>query len=248
MQEVTLDAGTLMANHGPRAGDEALTAWFYIHPRPNRLKTLGGTVEMKGEAAKKLLAELDKLEIKYEVDGNTIKVEGAGRPIFDDVEYIHVSSGGDRLNIKEQPATRGDKIRFATQYAAFKSGQTEAVSGTPLSEWTLISKSQAEELKHFHIRTVEQLASMPDGNISNVGNISHLKKQAGDFLALAKGQAPTIQLRAELEKRDAAMEALQLQMKEQAAIIAKLSAPTDDAEPAKRGRGRPRKEEADANF
>lgn len=169
-----------------------------------------------------------------------------GRPIFNDVEYVSISAPGDRLSTVERPATRKDKARFKEHYAAFLDGKREAVSGTPLEKWPLMTGSQVEELKFFKIRTVEQLALMPDGNLPNIGNISHLKKMATDFLALAKGQAPLTQLRSELEKRDQAIEVMRQQMAEQSAMLTQLlakkteEAPTEAA-PVKKA-GRPRKD------
>lgn len=164
-----------------------------------------------------------------------------GRPIYRDVEYVTISPPGERFNVPDKRATDYDRRRFRRQYAAFKSGQGETLHGTPLSKWPLMSAAQVEELKYFHVRTVEALATMPDGNIPNVGNISHLKKLAVDYLEIAKGQAPAIQLRAELEKRDETLGALQRQMAEQAAVIARLTARSEaedaTSEPAQAEQG-----------
>lgn len=161
-----------------------------------------------------------------------------GRPIFKSVEYVSISSPGDKFNQIDRPAYRYDKQRFRRQYQAFKAHQQDQSSGTPLSKWPLMDAAQVEELKYFNVHTVEQLALMPDGNIPNVGNISHLKRQAIDFLELAKGNAPLVQMRSELEKRDGMLEAMQRQMEEQNRIIRELQARSDarpepEAKPAK---------------
>lgn len=159
--------------------------------------------------------------------------EEQGRPVYVSTEYVFIGSPGDKLSSPDRKATKWDKARFAAQYAAFKQGGAETVVGTPLSKWPLIEAHQVEEMKHFNVFTVEQLATMPDGNIHNIGNISLLKKQAADYLAFAKGNAPAVQLRAELDKRDAMMEAMQAQMNEQAALISELSRKrTEAAQPA----------------
>lgn len=181
-----------------------------------------------------------------------------GRPIYRDVEYVIVAPPGEKLNISDHPATDKDRRRFPRQYAAFKANaKADGVVGTRLSEWPMVSASQVEELKYFNCHTVEQLAAMPDGNLANVGSITALKKQAQDYLALAKGSAPTVQLRAELDQSRVMLEAMQRQMAEQAAIIAQLSAqakavqvadvelPVSEAAAPKlrRGPGRPPKTE-----
>lgn len=151
----------------------------------------------------------------------------AGRPIFRNVEYVYIAKPGDKLDVHDQPATNRDRWRFRKQYEAFKRGQGNEVIGTPLSKWTSIDVGQVEELKYFNVVTVEQLALLPDGNIPNVGNISHLKKMAVDYLEAAKGEAVHTKLRAELEKRDSLLDAMQKQMTQQAELIAKLSAKAD---------------------
>lgn len=175
------------------------------------------------------------------------ETKAQGRPIYRNVEYVSISSPGDKFNQVDRPARQPDKQRFRRQYRAFKENQEDAGSGTPLSKWPLVDAAQVAELKHFNVHTVEQLAMMPDGNIPNVGNISHLKRHAVDYLEVAKGNAPLVKMRAELETRDALLAAMQRQMDEQAKVIASmnarnLAADAEAAEP-KRGPGRPRKEE-----
>lgn len=166
-----------------------------------------------------------------------------GRPIFKNVEYIHIGAPGDKFSVIDRPATPRDRTRFRNHYRAFKESQTEVQTGTPLEKWPMIDATQVEELKYFSIRTVEQLALMPDGNIPNVGNISHLKKQAADYLEAAKGLAPMVQMRAELEKRDAEMAALRQQVADMAAQMSgRASQPVQVAAPAPKKRGRPAKQ------
>jgi hypothetical protein len=161
-----------------------------------------------------------------------VATKAEGRPIFKSVEYISIGSPGDKWNHVDRPATAKDRVRFRRHYRAFKENVEDQQSGTPLSKWPLMDAAQVEELKYFNVRTVEQLALMPDGNIPQVGNISHLKKHAVDFLAMAKGTAPATQLRAELEKRDAMLEAMQRQLSEQSAALAKMQAKAQAAVPA----------------
>ncbi len=165
----------------------------------------------------------------------------AGRPIFVDVEYVSIAASGDKFNVVVRPATKKDKARFRRQYKMFQENASESTVGTPLTRWPLIQAAQVEELKYFNVRTVEQLASMPDGNIPNVGNISKLKKQAQDFLEFAKGQAPAVQLRNELEKRDTEIAALRAQMQEIVAAQRQAAAPvaSEALTEAPRRRGRP---------
>jgi hypothetical protein len=168
----------------------------------------------------------------------------AGRPMFKNVEFVTISGPGDKFNQIDRPASLYDKRRFRRQYQALKANAEDTGSGTPLSKWPLIDAAQVMELKYFSVHTVEQLALMPDGNIPNVGNISHLKKNAVDFLALAKGNAPLVQMRGELEKRDQMLSAMQVQMDEQAKLIHELSTKKTESEPAPSKKRRGQSDEA----
>lgn len=174
-----------------------------------------------------------------------------GRPIFHDVDYIRIGQPGDASNIVHRPITdcgfRGqtcaqkrdgkhvpcDLHRFPRAYAAYKGGLDQhAATGTPLSAWPVLSKAQVEELKHFRVHTVEQLAELADSAIQNIGPIQSLKQQAKAFIEAAKGGQPIARLAAELNERDEQIAALQQAMKEQAAKIDALLAARTQVPPA----------------
>jgi hypothetical protein len=146
----------------------------------------------------------------------------AGRPIFDDVEYVEIRVPGDKHNVIHRPVGDSDRRQFARAYQAWKSGAGEQLTGTPLAEWPAVSRSQVEELAYFGVRTVEQLANLSDGNAQQVGPIQALKAKALDYVAKAKGNAPLEQMRAELATRDNELETLRRQVTEQAEFIAEL--------------------------
>ena len=130
------------------------------------------------------------LLVKFFMDPlqNSKKSLEEGRPIFDDVEWISIKSPGSR-DERVRPVRPGDKERFPKHYAAFKNRtDQEAVSGTPLTEWTGISRSQAEELKFLNIVTVEQLAGCSDQNTQNFKGLQTLKQNAKAFLDAASGR------------------------------------------------------------
>ena len=137
-----------------------------------------------------------------------------GRPNFEDVEYIRIFVPGDKTQQVHRPVREDDKRRFARQYAAYKAGQSEALVGTPLAQWPGITRSQVEELAYFHVRTVEQLANMQEGNASRFIGIQALKARARDFLEAAKSNAHVESMRAALADRDNKIEVLERQMKE----------------------------------
>lgn len=140
---------------------------------------------------------------------NEQKTADEGRPIYEEKEYITIMVPGDRNNIVHRPIwadpmnNQADTRRFARQYADWKAGrQGENADGTPLAAWPMVTKSQVEELRFFGVQTVEQLASLSDGNAQRFSGIQKLKQQAGDFLAAAKDASHLTKMRAELDARD----------------------------------------------
>ena len=126
----------------------------------------------------------------------------AGRPVYKDTEYVEIRTPGSRDAIC-RPAGAGDIARFPKHYEAFKARVSQdVVSGTPLTEWPVISRSQAEELAFFNVKTVEQLIAMSDQNASQFMGINTLKAKAKAWLEVATEDRKAAELQAELKKRD----------------------------------------------
>lgn len=205
----------------PESGDEKLLVRFYLRPVLNRLKSEGGEFPIQGLHDPKLKAyQADAARAGYTVEVDVSNrldkkaiITGAGRPIYDSVEYIElrIPDKLDKFTTKDQPAKERDRRRFRKQYEAFKAATREASRGTPLSAWPLISATQVAELQFLKIdgqphpvRTIEELAEFPEDFLPYLGpELGKLKQKAQDFLAQAKGQAPMVTLRSELESRDA---------------------------------------------
>ena len=113
---------------------------------------------------------------------NANKTLEAGRPIFDDTEYVEIMQPGNKENIIQRPAQPNYKERFSRQYSAFKNNEEQQVSGTPIEQWNVLSKAQVEELRYFNVRTVEQLAEISDGSSQQFAGIQSLKIQAQAYL------------------------------------------------------------------
>ena len=133
----------------------------------------------------------------------------AGRPIYHDVEFCKIEILGDLRNIIDRIATDKERKRFPQEYALFKAGDSEQVTGTPLKHWPGITKAQLLELAHFRIQSVEQLAAVSDNSMTQMGPFNKLRDAARDWLALAEKQAPTTALRAEIKARDKTIAALE---------------------------------------
>jgi hypothetical protein len=143
---------------------------------------------------------------------NQEKTTAEGRPIYDDILYIMIYVPGER-DVVHRKAYEGDKQRFPFQYQAYMNKQNQdTAGGTPLKVVPWLTLGQVKELEFFNCYTVEQLAAMPDSNISKFHGIQKLKQNAKDFLAAAKEAAPLIAMRAEIDQRDDQIAALQNQM------------------------------------
>jgi hypothetical protein len=130
------------------------------------------------------------------------RTEEEGRPIFKDVDMIRIMVPGDKDNIIERAVRQGDSQRFPKQWEAYKQGREEALEGTPLEQWPMITRAQVEELRFFHVKTVEQLANISDSNAQKFIGIQALKTRAAEWLEAAEDGAPISAMAAELEKRD----------------------------------------------
>lgn len=147
-----------------------------------------------------------------------------GRPIYKEVEWVKIMVPGDKGNVINRPANGEDLQRFRTTYDKFKTNSQESLTGTPLEKWPRVTRAQVEELKHFGIRTVEQLSNLQDVHASKFMGIGVMRQWARDFLEAAKAEAPLSAMRAELDTRDAEIAALKDALADQAARLEALEA------------------------
>lgn len=146
---------------------------------------------------------------------NDFKSAQAGRDIYEDVEKVEVLTLGDTKCIPVLTVTDAHRARWPKQYAAFKSGQVFAPEGTPLEKWTLCGPAEVEHLKYFNIRTVEQLASIGDNVLSNLGMGSRqLREKAIVWLAQSRDNSGISRVVQENETLKAQLSAMQKQMED----------------------------------
>lgn len=153
---------------------------------------------------------------------NKNKSREAGRPIFDSKEYISVHAPGVRNEAYVGPVRQIDKRIYARQYQEWKSGQTNADQGTPLVTAGIVSPERAEELAFFKIKTVEQMASIDDARLQNLGHTARREMEACKaFLDKQSKAVAAGDLEKKLSERDARLAELE-------AKLAKLTAGADD--------------------
>ena len=176
-----------------------------------------------------------RLHVTFYKRALEIKDETAaqGRPIFKEYDFVKILVPGDALNEIDTIAREGHKERFPRQWAAYvnKVGTEEGFIGTPLSQWPLISISQAEELKGIKFHTVESIAHSSDAQLQKIGMIAGMsphtfRDKAKAFLNLAnesaeisKREEEVAQLKEENAKIRAETDAKLAQMQEQMTAI-----------------------------
>jgi len=131
----------------------------------------------------------------------------AGRPIFKEFDFVRICVPGDNLTEIDTYANESHKARFPRQWAHYQNqvGNQEQVIGTPIEEWTIISRSQADELKGIKFHTVESVANASDQQLQRIGMIAGMnpytfRDKAKAFLNLADQVGETNQREEELAK------------------------------------------------
>jgi hypothetical protein len=131
----------------------------------------------------------------------------AGRPIFKEFDFVHIMVPGDTLTEIDTYAQESHKARFPRQWAHYQNqvGTQEQIIGTPIEEWTIISRSQADELKGIKFHTVESIAHCSDQQLQRIGMMAGMspfafRDKAKAFLNLAEKVGDVNQREAEIEK------------------------------------------------
>lgn len=150
----------------------------------------------QSEADKRLLVMFYKDVIK-----NEIKSTEAGRPIFDEVDLIRIMTPGSRDSFTGD-ATEQYQQRFPQQWARYRAGKDQKLSGTPLNQIPWLSIGQIAEFNAVNCHTVEQLVGMSDALSQKFMGHHAIKQRAQLYLDSAKAEAPSLKLQAELAKRD----------------------------------------------
>lgn len=152
----------------------------------------------------------------------------AGRPIFKDFDFVHICVAGDSLTEIDTYALGSHKTRFPIQWANYMNRQgahDEEVVGTPVTEWPIVSKSQAEELRALKFYTVESIASASDQHLQRIGMAAGMspfafRDKAKAFLNLATNAAET-------DKREHEINVLKEELAKKDLETAKIKAETD---------------------
>lgn len=138
----------------------------------------------------------------------------AGRPIGKEVERVQILLPANRYLAPVHNVTDEHRQRWPREYEAFKKGIEIAADGTPLEQWNILTKSQVYELKGIHLRTVEDVARMPDSAMQQLPFGQRLREAAAAYLDDAASSALSTRLNAENDRMQSDMVGLKRENEE----------------------------------
>jgi hypothetical protein len=163
-----------------------------------------------------------------------------------DVAFAVITRPGSRDSLDKEAETwlaelsmrarknefRSDWLQALQQsYQFWKTGEEAPVSGTPIRGWQVLSPSAQKELIGLGIRTVEDLAALPDSELNPIGTgaVSY-KQKARAWLDAASGNGKIAEQMADLSQKLTALTEL---TRKQAEEIDRLRAmvPQEKANP-----------------
>lgn len=188
------------------------------------------TTEIRNPATGRIVAGSidgadDQLNVRFTTEAvfnKLLTFRAGGVPKYSDMDFITISTPGDNKLVVHSPVTDYHQWRFPVEYANFKKGQSDILTGTPISLWPLMTPSQIREFENAGIRTIEQVANLSDAHATKFAGFYRLKTQAVQFLEQAKDTAAQGKLQAEFEAREAANKAEMNAMREQMDQMMKL--------------------------
>lgn len=147
-----------------------------------------------------------------------IKSTEAGRPVYDEVDYIRIQIPGISMTYLDAPVSENNYMqRFGDKYRKWKETKTQEASGTPLSSWpfTMTKISLVAELAGMGITSVEALANLHDGALQAIMGGQTLRTKAQEWIESTSGNDAVVsKMAAENEQLKAQMAVLQSQMKQ----------------------------------
>lgn len=134
---------------------------------------------------------------------NDFRSNEEGHPSYDNVIMLEIMTPGAKTTfktvVKDEEAGHPYSDRFPNQWKQFKAQQEQVSEGMPLTEWPVINKAQALNLKANGIHTVEQLASVIDQNLGILGlGGRELRDKAKTYINRAIDASEITKIHAEL--------------------------------------------------
>lgn len=151
----------------------------------------------------------------------------------DGLDHIKMMIPGDKTFMPDYIADTRYQNRFPRQWEAYKTQKDQFDGQIRLDEVAWIDEATRNHYRSLGVFTVEALATVADGNLSNMG------PGAREFRGRAKTEIETLHNAAAYEKSEAEKAAMQGQIDELKAQVENL---LQVPKAAKRGPGRPPRE------
>lgn len=156
---------------------------------------------------------------------NAINSGAAGRPVYDDRDFVKIQHPGERLNIVEREVTELDKRRWPAQWQAYASGKNQVAQGTPLGLLFPRHPATVANLNAIGFLTVEQLSNASATAIESIGmHGQDYVNYAQKYLKAATGGIAFHQMQAEVEEQKKINKRLQKQLDEMTNQMQAMSA------------------------
>ena len=160
----------------------------------------------------------------------------AGHYVSKDLHYAYITRPGQKDTLVKEAtqyikdlteAARNGRVpatwpeHFKKLYSAWRDGIEIPPEGTPILGWAVIPPAAQKALTHAGIRTVEDLAALPEQDMTSVGmGAVSWRQKAVAWLETASGVGKTVERLTALELQLA--EATKI-IEKQAQVIAKLT-------------------------
>jgi hypothetical protein len=159
--------------------------------------------------------------------------QAAGHYVAKDVDFVTITRAGSSDNLEQEVATWFAELekrvrqsqfpsewlrQFREAYRAWSEGEEIPETGTPIKTWPPASPAQIKSLLAVGIRTVEDLASLPDSELPSIGmGAIALKQRAAAWLSQAASTGRGAEEVAQLRQRVLELESLVAQFTANAA-------------------------------
>jgi hypothetical protein len=125
-----------------------------------------------------------------------------GRYIAKEIEIAIITLPGSRDTIEKVITpeelsiwkNNPEKQLWVKMYEAWKDGAEAPITGTPIKEWPVLSPKKVKEYLNAGIRSVEDLAALPEDACDNIGFGTRTDRQkARDWIAAANDTGKLVQ-------------------------------------------------------
>lgn len=138
-------------------------------------------------------------------------------------DFVEIIFPGDSRTEMRREVKDSDKVRWPAAWASYEAGEQSKATGYPLEQWRGVDEAMIRELNHKRIYTVEQLASVSDSNLANIGmGARELVAKAKAFIEVMKDTEAATRYAAQFEQMKSENDLLQEQNRELASRLQAL--------------------------